>query len=222
MEDRIIFSVKLLYNLPKIIKFFLGGWVKKLLKIKPHGVVWAKNYLNEKRYCYTYGLCGREAINASWPIARLSTFSYKMPITQGDFTIEKFKGGSRFDPNLFVCPIDIHAFRVGAAGVAGSEGLVYQIDSGLAFVESMSSWWASPERNPILHSPRFKVIEYLGGHALSLLTIGGDCFYHFIVEGIHRSAYIDNIESYDWILVNGSSGRFHKKWLEQCKIPLKK
>jgi len=109
------------------------------------------------------------------------------------------------------------------AAVAGADAVVYCPRQRVAVAETVRQWTQPPTRHPLLASPRFPPPQPLPGLTLSLGTLDGGGFYHFLFEALPRlhlaRPWLDRIEHF---LVNGAAGSFQEHWLAQAGVPAAK
>lgn len=107
------------------------------------------------------------------------------------------------------------------AGVVTADGIVYCRRTRRAIAETVRQWTAPAARHPVFSAPRFPPARSLPGRTLSLLTLGGEGFYHFLLESVPRLHLARAwLESCDHILVNGAPGGFHEAWWSAAGLPI--
>jgi hypothetical protein len=106
------------------------------------------------------------------------------------------------------------------AGVAGEDAVVYCPRQRIAVEETVRQWIRPAARHPLLASPRFPPAQDLPGLTLSLGTLDGGGFYHFLLEALPRlhlaRPWLDRI---DHFLANGTPGSFQERWLAHAGVP---
>ena len=114
-------------------------------------------------------------------------------------------------------------FALSDAAVAGDDAVVYCPRRRLAVAETVRQWTRPATRHPLLASPRFPPPQPLPGLTLSLGTLDGGGFYHFLLEALPRlhlaRPWLAHIDHY---LANGTPGSFQERWLVQAGVPAEK
>jgi hypothetical protein len=109
------------------------------------------------------------------------------------------------------------------AGVAGEDAVVYCPRQRVAVEETVRQWTQPAARHPLLAAPRFPPAQDLPGLTLSLGTLDGGGFYHFLMETLPRlhlaRPWLDRIDNF---LANGAPGSFQERWLVHAGVPAAK
>lgn len=101
--------------------------------------------------------------------------------------------------------------------------LVYDTASRLAVEEATYIWEGERRCQYALMSPRIPGSKYLEGVSLSLVTLTGSCFFHFLHQALPQAFLCQHLfDKVDHILVNGSGEIWRKQWVERAGIPLDK
>lgn len=116
-----------------------------------------------------------------------------------------------------------HIFSLTDAGVLTSDGIVYCRRTRRAVAETMRQWAAPAADNPILGAVGYPPALALPGLTLSLLTLSGQGFYHFLLESIPRLQLLRPwLERADHVLCAGYPGSLHARWLAHAGVPATK
>jgi hypothetical protein len=76
----------------------------------------------------------------------------------------------------------VQVWRMRNAGIYDENGVVYDRRSRQAVREMSAFWWTSAEQNPVFQMPRAKKVRHFPGRSVFLGGLGGQTFYHFLVE----------------------------------------
>lgn len=76
----------------------------------------------------------------------------------------------------------VQVWRMREAGIYDENGVVYDRRTRRAVREMTEFWWTTPERNPVFQLPRAKAVRHFPGRTVFLGGLGGQTFYHFLVE----------------------------------------
>jgi len=110
-------------------------------------------------------------------------------------------------------------FTLSDAAVAGDDAVVYCPRRRLAVAETVRQWDRPAHRHPLLAAPRFPRAQPLPGLTLSLGTLGGGGFYHFLLEALPRLQLARPwLARVDHVLANGSPGSFQERWLVHAGV----
>jgi capsular polysaccharide biosynthesis protein len=154
--------------------------------------------------------------------ARDEIVSYTRPIALLDQKIESPAVGNRpryITEGAWFAP-KLQLFSLADAGVATADGVVYCPQSRTAVQETARRWDGPASRNPLLRAPRFPKATALRGVSLSLLTLSGAGFYHFLLEALPRwGAVKRQFTSFDHVLVPDTAAHFTSPWLTAAGIP---
>jgi len=109
------------------------------------------------------------------------------------------------------------------ARVAGADAVVCCPQQRLAVAETVRQWNLPATRHPLLASPRFPSPQILPGLTLSLGTLDGGGFYHFLLESLPRLRLAQPwLGRVDHFLANGAAGGFQELWLARAGVPVGK
>ena len=109
------------------------------------------------------------------------------------------------------------------AAIAGTDGVVYCPRQRVAVAETVRRWNESAARHPLLAALNFPPAQPLPGLTLSLCTLDGEGFYHFLLEALPRLQLARPwLARIDHFLVNGTPGSFHERWLAAAGVPVEK
>lgn len=136
---------------------------------------------------------------------------------------ELLEGKPRFRSGGVAISPPRRLFSLSDAAVAGDDAVVYCPRQRIAVAETVRQWTQAANRHPLLASPRFPPRQPLPGITLSLGTLDGGGFYHFLLEALPRlhlaRPWLDRI---DHFLANGTAGSFQERWLVQAGVPAEK
>lgn len=117
----------------------------------------------------------------------------------------------------------IRAYSLSKAGVIGSDGIIYCLETRRAVAEALRSWVTPIKQHPALGAPRYPAAIRLPGLTLSLLTLSGDGFYHHLLESIPRLSLLRRwLELADHVLSVGSPDSLQARWLAYAGVPVEK
>jgi hypothetical protein len=109
------------------------------------------------------------------------------------------------------------------ACVAGSSGCVWLKNKRILLADTCRSYFNSCGENVLLRSPRFAKPARLKGLSLSIVTLSGEGFYHFLSEGATRLKLATPFLKYvDHVIVNGTVKTFHSDWMALFGVPNEK
>jgi capsular polysaccharide biosynthesis protein len=132
---------------------------------------------------------------------------------------ELIGGRPRYLAGGIPAPQEKVLYSLSDAAVVGSDGVVYCPLTRTAVAESMRSWTTAVEEHPVLAAPGLPPAAALPGCSLNLALLSGDGFYHFLVEGLPRLWLARGQRTQvRHVLVNGTPGSFHEKWLGRAGI----
>jgi hypothetical protein len=138
-------------------------------------------------------------------------------------TWESLDAGLRYRESGVFFPAALSLYSLSDACVATTDGVVYCPRTRTAIAETLRQWTQPALAHPLLSAPRYPAPVLLPGCTLSLLTLSGEGFYHLLLEAIPRlHPAADLLPTVDHILVNGSPGGFHEKWLALAGVPAAK
>lgn len=116
-----------------------------------------------------------------------------------------------------------HLYALNRAGVIGAGGIVYCRISRCAVTETVRCWTSSSRRHPVFRAVRHPPPTPLPGVTLNLGTLGGNGFYHFLIEALPRLALAQAwLGHVDHVLANGFAGGFQEQWLTDAGVPVSK
>jgi hypothetical protein len=165
------------------------------------------------------GICTQENRTGILGELKIPQSKYNSAQYVGEFISEFGQGEERF-VNLGSTPQrHLKTYQLDNGGIVGCDGLVYDVRSGFAVAETVFCWWSSSNHHVAFRSPRKIKPRHLNGRALSLLTHGDTCFYHWMLEGLSRLGLVPDSECYDYYLVAGPERKWMKTWLKELKIP---
>lgn len=123
-----------------------------------------------------------------------------------------------------LCPAALkRLFTLSDASIAGRDGVVYCPRSRTAVAETIRCWRRPATAHPLLGATRFPPPQSLPGISLSLATLDGEGFYHFLLESLPRLWLARNfLSSVDHVLVSGRAQPSHTAWLARAGIPADK
>ncbi len=79
-------------------------------------------------------------------------------------------------------------YLIGNTGLYDDDGAIYDLRSRRAFIETLDYWFVPPHRHPSLALPRVHPPRHLPGLSLFLGGLGGQTFYHFLIDHLPRFA----------------------------------
>ena len=183
--------------------------------------------LRERNGRFPLGICGPENLDGILTEVTLPPTVYQKPVFHGTKTVSLWQGR---EPSYAVTPRltpmrKVRLYQFSDMCIRGEEGVVYDPGTRVAVEETALCWFAPANQHLCFYSPRFPKPTRLQGRTLSLLTRGGTCFYHFLIEGLQKLALAKPwLDSMDHILVNGRNcrDRFHPAWLQRAGLPLER
>lgn len=106
------------------------------------------------------------------------------------------------------------------AGIAGTDGVVYCPLARAAVAESVRTWITPASAHPLLGAVRLPPASPLTGLSLSLATLDGQGFYHFLHESLPRLWLARaQLAAVDHVLVGGEPDDVRAGWLELAGVP---
>jgi hypothetical protein len=136
---------------------------------------------------------------------------------------ESIKGQPRYRENGVVCASPKLLFSLCRAGIAGVDGLVYSPESRCAVEETVRCWMQPANSHPFLGAVRYPAPQPLSGLSLSLATLDGGGFYHFLHESLPKlwlaREFLPHI---DHVLVGGERDVVREAWLGLAGVPAEK
>lgn len=110
-------------------------------------------------------------------------------------------------------------YALAGGTVLGSDGVVYDPASRHVVRETLEQWDAPIDRHPVFASPPTQPAEHLPGVSLSLGTLGGSGFYHFLLESLPKLALArDLLPACDHVLVPGDGEGWRRGWLQAFEV----
>lgn len=87
----------------------------------------------------------------------------------------------------------IALYLLDEVGIYDDDGALYDLRTRRAFVETLHDWSASPRRHPALALPFVKPARKLKGLSLFLGGLGGQTFYHFLIDNLPRLTLLSRL-----------------------------
>ena len=136
---------------------------------------------------------------------------------------EQLDQGPRYKDSGLVCPREKVLYSMSEAGVISEDAVVYCPRTRAAVRETLRSWTTPGEDRSVLGAPGIPRPRALKGVSLSLGTLSGGGYYHFLIEALPKLWLARrHVESIDHYLVTGSPGGFHERWLAEAGVPVSK
>jgi len=136
---------------------------------------------------------------------------------------EPLPDGPRYRSCGIIPPWPRRVFSLSDAGVITPDGVVYCRHSRRAVRETAEQWTQPAAAHPVLGAVGYPAPRRLPGLTLSLLTLSGEGYYHFLLESIPRLHLLwPWLQQADHLLVAGTPGGLQEHWLEHAGIPLGK
>ncbi|MBC8012429.1 MAG: glycosyltransferase family 61 protein [Burkholderiales bacterium] len=82
---------------------------------------------------------------------------------------------------------------LGEAALYDDDGAIYDLRTRRAFVETLHHWSAPPHRHPALALPFVKPARRLEGLSLFMGGLGGQTFYHFLIDHLPRLSLLSRL-----------------------------
>lgn len=110
-------------------------------------------------------------------------------------------------------------FALAGGTVRGRDGAVVDPASGVAVRESLDLWDEPLDRHPALRPDGFDPVERLPGTSLLIATLGGDGFFHFLLEALPKLVLArDVLPACRTVLVAGDSEPWRLAWLAKAGV----
>ena len=110
-------------------------------------------------------------------------------------------------------------FTLTDAGIAGRDGVIYCIRTRTAVAETVRCWRQPGIAHPLLGAFGFPRAQTLPGRSLSLATLDGEGFYHFLFESLPRLWLArDFLARIDHVLVSGHRQAALEAWLARAGV----
>lgn len=136
---------------------------------------------------------------------------------------EKLPDGPRYRGTGLACAAPKRLYSLTDAGIAGADGVVYCPATRQAVAESVRTWIAPALTHPLLGAVRLPAAQPLPGLSLSLATLDGQGFYHFLHESLPRLWLARaQLAAVDHVLVGGADDDVRRGWLELAGVPREK
>ena len=129
-------------------------------------------------------------------------------------------GGAHRDAAGFVTREPTRRLYALAGGVVrGAEGAVIDPASGLAVRETVETWDEPLARHAALRPDGFEPVVRLPGVSMLLATLGGEGFFHFLIDALPKLALVREVSrSVDHVLVAGRGEPWRTAWLVQAGV----
>jgi capsular polysaccharide biosynthesis protein len=117
----------------------------------------------------------------------------------------------------------IQVWRMRDAGIYGGDGVIYDRRTRQALRETTNYWFVDPQDHPVFKMPRANKPERFAGRSVFLGGLGGQTFYHFLIEGLPKlgalSAWMQDAER---IVVPRYIEATKEAWLRKagCRLPI--
>jgi len=132
-------------------------------------------------------------------------------------------GRNRYLPSGLIPASPRQVFSLADAGVMTSDGIVYCRRTRRAVRETLRQWTSPAATHPVLGAIGYPAATRLPGLTLSLLTLSGQGFYHFLIEAIPRLHLLRPwLQHADHVLCVGSPGSLQARWLAHAGVPARK
>jgi hypothetical protein len=133
---------------------------------------------------------------------------------------ELLGGEPRYREQGLACAEPKRLFSLTDAGIAGTDGVVYCPRTRQAVAESMRNWMTPVNAHPLLGAIGLPPAQPLPGISLSLATLDGQGFYHFLHESLPRLWLARaQLAAVDHVLVGGEADDIRAGWLELAGVP---
>jgi capsular polysaccharide biosynthesis protein len=112
-------------------------------------------------------------------------------------------------------------WSVQQAGLFDDDGVIYDLRTRAAFVETLTYWHRPPGRHPALALRRGRPARVLEGTSIFLGGLGGQTFYHFLVENLPKISWLRPwLAQADRIVVQNYLEPTKAAWLRHVGMPL--
>lgn len=117
----------------------------------------------------------------------------------------------------------VEVWRMRMAGIYGEDGVIYDRRTRQALRETTNYWRTEPWNHPVFQLPRAKPVQHFVGRSIFLGGLGGQTFYHFLVENLPKLTALQPwLDQADRIVVQRYIEPTKEAWLRQagCKLPI--
>jgi capsular polysaccharide biosynthesis protein len=117
----------------------------------------------------------------------------------------------------------LQVWRMRGAGIYGGDGVIYDRRTRRALRETTNYWFVDPEDHPVFKLPRAKPVQHFSGRSIFLGGLGGQTFYHFLIEGLPKlGALAEWGKNADRIIVPRYIESTKEAWLRHagCRLPI--
>ncbi len=109
--------------------------------------------------------------------------------------------------------------RLRGAGVFDDDGVIYERVSRRAVSECLDYWDRPASRHPALGLPRLRPAQRLSGRSAFIGGLGGQTFYHFLLETLPQLALLrGEVARADRLLVQGYQETAKEAWLRRAGV----
>lgn len=182
-----------------------------------------QDFIKFRQSQYPDGICGEENIDGVISSAVFPPTAYTLPLRHGSFSKAEWGARKGFLENFVTPSREVVLAQLVNVCVRGEDGLVYDPVHLVAIEETCRGFDHSSSSHPCFSTPNYPKATRLEGRTLSLLTRGGTCFYHFLLEGLPKASLCPfPLSDFDHILVNGTPDSFQSSWLMASGIDMSK
>lgn len=136
---------------------------------------------------------------------------------------EQLGDGPRYRDGGHACAEPKRLYSLTDAGIAGTDGVVYCPVTRQAVAESVRTWLTPALAHPLLGAVRLPPAQPLPGLSLSLATLDGQGFYHFLHESLPRLWLARaQLAAVDHVLIGGERDDVRAGWLDLAGVPREK
>jgi hypothetical protein len=136
---------------------------------------------------------------------------------------EIIAGEPRYRESGLACAAPKRLLSLTDAGIAGTDGVVYCPRTRRAVAETLRTWVTPALAHPLLGAVGLPPAQPLPGLSLSLATLDGQGFYHFLQESLPRLWLArGQLGRVDRILIGGEADENRAAWLELAGVPREK
>jgi capsular polysaccharide biosynthesis protein len=110
-----------------------------------------------------------------------------------------------------------------AAGIYGEDGVIYDRRTRQALQETTIYWRREPRKHPVFELPHAKPVQHFPGRSIFLGGLGGQTFYHFLIENLPKlSALAPWLQDAERIVVQRYIEPTKEAWLGHagCQLPV--
>jgi capsular polysaccharide biosynthesis protein len=132
------------------------------------------------------------------------------------FAVSQWPSQTRREPSVDV-------WRMQTAGIYGEDGVIYDRRTRQALQETTIYWRREPRQHPVFELPRAKPVQHFPGRSIFLGGLGGQTFYHFLIENLPKlSALAPSLQDADRIVVQRYIEPTKEAWLRHagCQLPI--